>query len=104
MAIDSITVKEISYYSGNGEICLKGQVWQAQFNYETTVYITPTQLNRIINHLQLQNDSIEVAGEFSACIDNEGNSFMWLTTAHLEHSTISWELLRNEENLLRIRA
>lgn len=104
MRTQSIAIQEISLFTGKDEICLKGRMSQDQLSYDTTVFISSTQLNKIINQLQLQNEDEDVSGSFSSSLDNEGNRFMWLDTQKWNNTMIEWEILSTEEKQLRIRA
>jgi hypothetical protein len=104
MRTNSIAIQEISLYTAKGEICLKGRIQQGQLSYETSIFITSTQLNKVINQLQISNEGTDISASFSSQSDPEGNLFMCLDTKELNKNCILWETLSTFPEQLLIRA
>jgi hypothetical protein len=104
MRTNSIAIQEISLYTAKDEICLKGRMQQGQLSYETSVFISSTQLNMVINQLQKLNEDVDVSASFSSKSDYEGNLFMWMNTNDLTETSIPWETFSSTQKQLLIRA
>jgi len=104
MRTRAITITEISLYTATEEISLKGTVHEGQLSFDTCMFINSTQLNKIINQLQKENEETDVHASFKSECDHDGNLFMWLDTRNYAHASISMEQLANEQKQLLIRA
>lgn len=104
MTTNTITIEEITFYTGKDEISIKGRMQQDQFSYQTCIYISSTSLNKIINYVQRMNEDKDICESFSVSIDPEGNQFMWLDTVGLNEITVPCAEIINDDKPLRIRA
>ena len=104
MRTNSIAIQEISLYTAKDEICLRGRMQQGQLSYDTSVFISSTQLNKVINQLQKLNEEMDVAASFSSKSDGEGNLFMWLNTQDFNETSIPWDAFSEPQKQMLIRA
>ena len=104
MRTNSIAIQEISLYTAKDEICLKGRMQQGQLSYDTSVFISSSQLNRVINQLQKLNEEVDVSASFSSKCDYDGNLFMWLNTQDFNETSIPWDTFSLPQKQMLIRA
>jgi hypothetical protein len=104
MRTNTISIHEISLYTGNHEICVKGRMQKDQLSYDTSLFINSTQLNMVLSQLQKINTDMDISSAFKTQTDDEGNLFMWLNTGGLQNNSIEWERFSPNKKQLLIRA
>jgi hypothetical protein len=104
MAASILNIKEITLLTSTNEITLIADMQRNNLSYETTIGLSSTQLNLIINQLQKINPDFEVADLFLEEQVDYAISMYSLKGSKLENTSIPMECFDVHDQLKQIRA
>lgn len=104
MATSILNIKEITLLTSTNEITLIADMQRDNLSYETTIGLSSTQLNLIINQLQKLNPEFEVSELFLAEQVDYNTSMYSLHGRALENTLIPMDCFDMNFELKQIRA
>jgi hypothetical protein len=104
MATSILSIKEITILTSTNEIRLIADMQRDNLSYETTIGLSSTQLNLIINQLQKLNPDFEVSELFmEEQVDYQTSLYSFMSTS-LENTIIPMDCFDVNYELKQIRA
>ena len=97
-------ISEIALLTFADEITMRGTIHKSNLSYETELSISSSQLNRVINALQVQNPELDVADTLLDQSNGYGNSLCFLSVDQLENRMIDFDSFTELKEIKRIRA
>ncbi len=104
MATSILNIKEITLLTSTNEITLIADMQRDNLSYETTIGLSSTQLNLIINQLQKLNPEFEVSELFLEEQVDYNTSMYSLQGIKLENTLIPMDCFDMNYELKQIRA
>lgn len=104
MATSILNIKEITLLTSTNEITLIAEMHRDKLSYETTIGLSSTQLNLIINQLQKINPDFEVADLFLEEQVDYATSMYSLMGSKLGNTCIPMDCFDVHDQLKQIRA
>jgi hypothetical protein len=104
MAPSILSIKEITLLTSTNEITLIAEMQRDNLSYETTIGLSSTQLNLIINQLQKINPDFEVSELFlEEHVDYQTSMYSFMASK-LENTCIPMACFDVNDELKQIRA
>jgi len=99
----TMEIKQIKVASCREDVVILGQLSRGNFQYESSIVINTSDLNRLINLLQKGNPSDEISAMFTSTDFYDWTEYV-LNTKSLDNKTISLRDITDFKSLRRICA